>query len=76
MRYNEIRRGLLTGTIGTAEIAPRVLSRELKVLTEVGLLNRTDFGTHPPKVEYVLTKAGKSFMPVIASMQKWAMKNF
>jgi DNA-binding HxlR family transcriptional regulator len=32
-RYGEIRTGLLRGADGTAEIAPRVLSRELKALT-------------------------------------------
>jgi DNA-binding transcriptional ArsR family regulator len=36
-RYGEIRSGLLRGLDGTAEIAPRVLSRELKALTETGL---------------------------------------
>ena len=33
-RYSEIRTGLLTGAAGTREIAPRVLSRELKALAE------------------------------------------
>ena len=36
-RYGEIRRGL-SGTMGPKEITPRVLSRELKTLTEMGLL--------------------------------------
>ena len=31
-RYTEIRTGLLRGAAGTAEIAPRVLSRELNAL--------------------------------------------
>jgi len=33
-RYGEIRSGLLRGGDGSAEIAPRVLSRELKALVE------------------------------------------
>ncbi len=37
-RYGEIRTGLLRGSSGTSEIAPRVLSRELKALTESGLI--------------------------------------
>lgn len=41
-RYGEIRSGLLRGADGSAEIAPRVLSRELKALTESGLLERKD----------------------------------
>ena len=32
-RYGEIRSGLLRGADGSAEITPRVLSRELKALT-------------------------------------------
>ena len=38
-RYAEIKRGLLTGSIGTAEIAPRVLSRELRTLVTMGMRN-------------------------------------
>ena len=68
-RYGEIRTGLLRGSSGTAEIAPRVLSRELKALTESGLIDRRDYGVVPPKVEYRLTRKGKSFVPVIATIR-------
>ena len=68
-RYGEIRTGLLRGSSGTAEIAPRVLSRELKALTESGLIDRRDYGVVPPKVEYRLTRKGKSFVPVIAAIR-------
>ena len=44
LRYSEIRSGLLRGALGTAEIAPRVLSRELKALTGTGLVDRKDYG--------------------------------
>src|SRR5258707_14549078 len=64
-RYSEIRTGLLRGASGTAEIAPRVLSRELKALTEQGLIDRKDYGGVPPKVEYRLTRQGKRFGPII-----------
>jgi DNA-binding HxlR family transcriptional regulator len=70
-RYSEIRSGLLRGQAGTQEIAPRVLSRELKALTESGLIERKDFGVVPPRVEYRLTAKGESFVPVIASIRKW-----
>ena len=70
-RYGEIRSGLLRGLDGSAEIAPRVLSRELKALTESGLIERKDFGEVPPKVEYRLTRKGKSFVPVIAAIRDW-----
>ena len=74
-RYGEIRTGLLRGATGSAEIAPRVLSRELKALTESGLIDRKDFGVVPPKVEYRLTRKGKSFVPVVAAIRDWGMRH-
>ena len=74
-RYGEIRTGLLRGSIGSSEITPRVLSRELKALTESGLIDRRDFGVVPPKVEYRLTGKGKSFVPVIAAIKDWGTRH-
>jgi DNA-binding HxlR family transcriptional regulator len=74
-RYGEIRTGLLRGSSGTAEIAPRVLSRELKALTQHGLIERRDYGVVPPKVEYRLTRKGKSFVPVIAAIRNWGTRH-
>ncbi|SHK57846.1 transcriptional regulator, HxlR family [Bradyrhizobium lablabi] len=74
-RYSEIRTGLLRGSSGSAVIAPRVLSRELKALTEQGLIDRKDFGVVPPKVEYRLTRKGKSFVPVIAAIRNWGARH-
>ena len=74
-RYGEIRTGLLRGAIGSSEIAPRVLSRELKALTESGLIDRKDYGVVPPKVEYRLTRKGKSFVPVIAAIRDWGARH-
>jgi DNA-binding HxlR family transcriptional regulator len=71
LRYSEIRNGLLRGAAGSREIAPRVLSRELRALTESGLIERKDFGVVPPKVEYKLTRTGHSFVPVIAAIREW-----
>jgi DNA-binding HxlR family transcriptional regulator len=74
-RYGEIRTGLLRGSEGSSQIAPRVLSRELKALTESGLIDRKDFGVVPPKVEYRLTRKGKSFVPVIAAIRDWGTRH-
>ena len=73
-RYGEIRRGLLRGIDGR-EIAPRVLSRELKALTQNGLIERRDYGVVPPKVEYRLTRKGASFIPVIAAIRDWGARH-
>jgi len=75
-RYGEIRSGLLRGAAADSTvIAPRVLSRELKALTESGLIERKDYGTVPPKVDYRLTPLGKSFVPVIDRIRKWGSRH-
>jgi DNA-binding HxlR family transcriptional regulator len=75
LRYGEIRSGLLRGSDATREIAPRVLSRELKALTETGLIDRKDYGVVPPKVEYSLTRKGQSFVPVISAIREWGTRH-
>jgi DNA-binding HxlR family transcriptional regulator len=75
LRYSEIRVGLLRGLVGSKEIAPRVLSRELKALALAGLIERKDFGVVPPKVEYRLTRKGQSFVPVIATIAEWGHRH-
>lgn len=75
LRYSAIRAGLLRGAIGTKEISPRVLSRELKALTAAGLIDRKDYGVVPPKVEYRLTARGRSFVPVIAAIRNWGHRH-
>ena len=74
-RYGEIRSGLLRGADGSPPIAPRVLSRELTALAQSGLIVRKDYGVVPPKVEYRLTPAGRSFIPVIAEIRKWGARH-
>ena len=74
-RYGEIKHGLLTGNSGSKEITPRVLSRELKELTGLGLLDRKDFRIVPPKVEYSLTAEAQSLIPVISVMTKWGVQH-
>jgi DNA-binding HxlR family transcriptional regulator len=74
-RYSEINNGLLRGTDGSGQVAPRVLSRELKTLTLTGLISRKDYGIVPPKVEYRLTRKGRSFIPVIAVIRDWGARH-
>ena len=70
-RYGEIRKGLLRDTSGSPEIAPRVLSRELKALSALELIKRTEYQVVPPKVEYTLTALGRSLLPIITQMAQW-----
>ena len=73
-RYGELKKSL--GTLGRGgSITARVLSRELKSLAASGLIERRDFRTVPPHVQYTLSPLGRSLLPVIATMQAWGMEH-
>ncbi|MCM3596772.1 helix-turn-helix transcriptional regulator [Metabacillus idriensis] len=64
LRYNELRR-LLTG------VSHKVMSRQLKELEDDGFIERKQYNTMPPKVEYSMSKKGKTLMPVLEQMHLW-----
>ena len=74
-RYSEIKKGLLTGSVDSKEIAPRVLSRELGTLVTMGMIERKDHRVFPLKVEYRLTRKGRTFLPIIAVIHKWGLRH-
>lgn len=52
-------------------ISNKVLSKELNDLETLGLIDRIEFEEKLPRVEYKLTKAGLSLMPVLIEIAKW-----
>ncbi len=74
-RYGEIKKGLLRDISGSQEIAPRVLSRELKTLAAYGLIERTDYQVVPPKVEYSLTPLGQRLLLILRPMVEWGRQH-
>lgn len=62
--FGELRR-----CIGT--ISESTLSRQLRELVIDGMLERIDHGQVPPNVEYVLTKQGERFVPILIAMKTW-----
>ena len=57
-------------------IASNILTRRLKALVEAGLLERRRYSERPPRDEYVLTKAGRDFRPVLWALLTWGNKHF
>jgi len=55
-------------------IAPNILSRRLKSLTEAGVLEKRRYSERPPRDEYVLTEAGREFIPILAAMGEWGRR--
>ena len=71
-RYGEIRASLMKGTLGKS-VTPRVLSRELKELQQLGLIARKQYDVMPPKVEYSLTDLARELQPVLDSIVEWGL---
>lgn len=67
-RYDQFRESL--------GIAPNILSRRLKALTEAGLLERRRYSERPPRDEYVLTPAGRDFLPVLHVLGEWGRTHY
>ncbi|MDP3394720.1 MAG: winged helix-turn-helix transcriptional regulator [Sediminibacterium sp.] len=56
-------------------ISNKVLTNELKELEFFGLIKRKEYKELPPRVEYELTAAGTSLMPILYEMAKWGNTN-
>jgi DNA-binding HxlR family transcriptional regulator len=69
-RYSVIQRALVAASGGRA-ITPRVLSRELRELVQSELLERRQFETIPPRVEYSLTPEGRRMLAVLRAICRW-----
>jgi len=59
---------LLTAVEG---VNKQMLSKQLKSLEKLGILERTSFGEIPPRVEYSITPLGKTLLPVVQAMKRW-----
>lgn len=73
-----ILRDLLTGTKRFGElkksvgnVSQKVLTSQLRDMEESGLVNRKVYAEVPPRVEYSLTKLGKSLNPILDAMKCW-----
>ena len=70
LRFGEIGRSLVKGGIGNP-ITPRVLSRELKDMTSMGLINRKAYPVVPRRVEYSLADRGRALLPILIEIIRW-----
>ena len=56
-------------------ISQKVLTSQLKELEADNFIRRKVYPEVPPRVEYSLSKTGKSLYPVLDSMAEWAGNN-
>lgn len=63
LRYNEILNEMIN-------ISDFILAKSLKELISSGLIERKSYNEIPPRVEYNLTKKGKSVIPILQEICK------
>lgn len=68
MRFGELRRGL-------PGITEKMLAQQLKELEHDQLIIRTQYPEMPPRVEYSLSKFGRSLTPVLEALKAWGVEN-
>ncbi len=64
-RFNELKRAI-------EGISQRMLTATLRGLERDGLVKRTVYPTNPPRVEYALTKLGRSLLQPVTVLAIWA----
>ena len=65
LRYRELERKV-TGIVGT------MLTKCLRELEQDQFITRTQYSTIPPTVEYSLSERGRTLIPVLESLYRWA----
>jgi DNA-binding HxlR family transcriptional regulator len=68
MRFSDLRRSV-------EGISQRMLTLTLRGLERDGLVTRTVFPEIPPRVEYELTRLGKTLLEPIQGLAEWAERN-
>lgn len=66
-RYNELKRRI-------SGITNMMLTKSLRELERDGIVERKEYQTIPPKVEYSLTEHGKNLLPTLNELYKWGEK--
>ena len=65
MRFNSLRHNI-------PDISQKMLSSTLRTLEEDGYILRKSYAEVPPRVEYSLTEKGRSVVPILQSICRWA----
>lgn len=67
-RFNELQKHI-------GDISQKMLTVTLRTMEADGLVKRTIYAEMPPRVEYEITAMGRSLIPHINGLSKWAKEN-
>lgn len=65
-RHGELKRSL-------GRVTHKMLTKQLRELEADGLVARKVYAVVPPKVDYSLTRLGRSVVPVIEALRQWGI---
>ncbi len=57
-----------------AGITQKMLTQQLRQMEKDGIINRKLYAEVPPRVEYSLTRSGRSLKPILNAMQHWGTR--
>jgi DNA-binding HxlR family transcriptional regulator len=60
---------------GRSQTYTAILIQQLKELQQDGVVERTDYGEIPPRVEYALTSFGDSLARALAPLCQWGERH-
>lgn len=56
-------------------ISTNILANRLKLLEEMGFVEKQPYSNHPRRMNYYLTEQGKSLRPVLKALITWGLKH-
>lgn len=68
MRFNQLQRSI-------GAVSQRMLAQQLRELQRDGLVNRIQYDTRPPHVEYELTELAMTLIPLFDALEQWNQDN-
>jgi len=68
LRFNDLRRLM-------PKVSQRMLTQQLRDLERHGIVKRVPHPQVPPRVEYSVTRLGRSLHPIFKSVCRWADRN-
>lgn len=66
LRFSELKKAL-------PKVTQKMLTQQLRELEHDELVTRFIYTQVPPKVEYSLTDAGKTLLPILKTMYQWGI---
>lgn len=69
MRFSELRRSV-------GGVSQKMLTQTLRGLERDGLVTRTVYAEVPPRVEYELTRAGRTLQEPLKALERWSTEHF